>query len=239
MQGLRKRAVIDIVQYSRCLSKENIVNVKMIAVGPFQSNCFVVSCDKTSEAIIIDAGDDADQILSFVRSTDLQVKLILNTHAHIDHVSALGPVVSALSAPVLMHENEMPIYEHIAQHAVMFGLVEPETVRIDRFVAGGDEISFGRLTGKIIDTPGHSPGGISLVFNDAEPPRAFVGDVLFRGSIGRTDLPGSDHQLMMSTLKNIIMELPDDMVIHSGHGPKTTMAVEKLTNPFLIALRSS
>lgn len=215
-----------------------MLQVEMLTVGPFQSNCFVLSCGETREAIIVDAGDEADKILAVVGREKLDVKMIVNTHAHIDHVSGLSDVIKALAVPVVMHKNEMPIYESLTQHAMMFGLPTPESVKIDRFVAGGDEIVFGQLNARVVDTPGHSPGGISLVFEDAEPPKAFVGDVLFRGSIGRTDLPGADHQLMMSTLKDIIMHFPDDTVVYSGHGPETTMAVEKLTNPFLIALSS-
>jgi hydroxyacylglutathione hydrolase len=214
------------------------MQVEMLTVGMFQSNCFVACCEVTGEAIIVDAGDDADKILSFVQNRKLQVKMIVNTHAHIDHVSGLADVVSALSVPVLMHKNDMPIYESLAQHASMFGLPAPESVKIDRFVVEGDDIIFGKVTGKVIETPGHSPGGISIVFSDAKPSRILVGDVLFRGSIGRTDLPGANHQQMIHTLRGIIMNLPDDMVVHPGHGPETTIGVEKLTNPFLTELGS-
>lgn len=213
------------------------MNVVVLAVGPFQSNCFIVSCEKTKEAIIVDAGDDGDRILSHIDENHLRVKLIVNTHAHIDHVTALAEVKSALAVPVLMHENEMLIYRNLAQAAMMFGLAPPASTTIDRYIRGGDTITFGTLTGKVIDTPGHSPGGISLMFDDVTPPRVFVGDVLFSGSIGRTDLPGADHQQMMRTLKDVVMEWPDDVVVYSGHGPETTIGVEKRTNPFLLELR--
>jgi glyoxylase-like metal-dependent hydrolase (beta-lactamase superfamily II) len=206
----------------------------MITVGPFQSNCFVASCDKTGEAIIIDAGDDAAIILDAVSGLD--VKMIVNTHAHLDHVGALHAVKKALGVPVLMHKNEMDIYERLPQQAAMFGLPAPELTEIDRFIAEGDQVEFGNCRAKVIESPGHSPGGICLVFEDLSPPRAFVGDVLFHGSIGRTDLYGSDHAVMMMTLKNVIMKLPDDMVAYSGHGPKTTVGHEKATNPFLTTL---
>ncbi len=212
------------------------MNIEMLTVGPFQSNCFIASDPDTSDAIIIDAGDDADRILAFVNDNNLRVQMIVNTHAHIDHVSGLAPVVSALGVPVVMHKNEMPVYEALPQHAMMFGLPAPEATKIDRFIAGGDEVAFGNLKGRVIETPGHSPGGITLVFDDLSPPVAFVGDVLFQGSIGRTDLPGANHATMMSTLKNVIMELPDDMIVYSGHGPATTIGAEKATNPFLLSL---
>ena len=209
------------------------MRVEMLTVGMFQSNCFIASCEETDEAIIVDACDEPDRILDTVRSHGLDVKLVVNTHAHIDHVSGLAGVVAALSVPVWMHEAELPVYENITEQAALFGLQAPELVAIDRFIRGGDEVGFGKLSGRVIDTPGHSPGGISLVFENEDIKRIFVGDVLFRGSIGRTDLPGADPAQMASTLKNVIMALPDDMVVYSGHGPETTIGLEKQTNPFL------
>jgi glyoxylase-like metal-dependent hydrolase (beta-lactamase superfamily II) len=213
-----------------------MMRVDMLTVGEFQSNCFIASCEETMEAIIIDAGGDPERILDAVQDLGITVKMIVNTHAHIDHVTALSDVVAALSVPVLMHKAEVPIYEMIPQQAAFFGLPPPGLVAIDRFLVQGDTISFGNVTARVIDTPGHSPGGISLVFADDKPPRVFVGDVLFQGSIGRTDLMGADHGQMMDTLKNVIMKLPDDMVVYSGHGPETTIGAEKKTNPFLLQL---
>ena len=212
------------------------MTTKTLTVGPFQSNCFVLSCDDTKEAIIADAGDEATRILDYVTTNDLKVQFIINTHAHIDHVSGLAEVVEALSVPVLMHQDETPVYDNVAASATMFGLPVPRSTKIDRFISGGDEIKFGNVRGRIIDTPGHSPGGITIVFEDETPPAAIVGDVLFAGSIGRTDLPGADHNVMMSTLKNVIMTFPDDMIVYSGHGPDTTIGHEKGTNPFLLSL---
>ncbi len=212
------------------------MRVDMLTVGVFQSNCFIASCEETMEAIIVDAGGDPERILDAVKDLGVAVKMIVNTHAHIDHVTALSDVVAAFSVPVLMHKDEMPVYELIPQQASMFGLPAPALVPIDRFIAEGDTVSLGQMTGHVIDTPGHSPGGISLVFADEKPPRVFVGDVLFQGSIGRTDLMGADHGQMMDTLKNVIMKLPDDMVVYSGHGPETTIGAEKKTNPFLLQL---
>lgn len=210
------------------------MRVEMITVGVFQSNCFVASCEETGEAIIIDAGDDAEAILDRVR--DLDVKLIFNTHAHMDHVGALAAVKKALSVPVLMSQDEMDIYRRLPEQGAMFGVPAPELVEIDGFVSGGDMVEFGKLRGRVIETPGHSPGGVCLVFDDLSPPIAFVGDVLFRGSIGRTDLPGANHETMIETLRDVIMKLPDDMIAYPGHGPETTIGFEKQSNPFLIGL---
>ncbi|MFQ5512618.1 MAG: MBL fold metallo-hydrolase [Candidatus Krumholzibacteriia bacterium] len=212
------------------------MRVDMLTVGVFQSNCFIASCVETGEAIIVDAGDEAERILEAVKGLGVDVKMVINTHAHIDHVTALPDVVAALQVPVVMHKDEIPIYEILPQQASFFGLTAPKLVAIDRYVAEGDAVSFGRVTGRVIETPGHSPGGISLVFAGDKPPRVFVGDVLFQGSIGRTDLLGADHAQMMRTLENVIMKLPDDMVVHSGHGPETTIGAEKETNPFLLQL---
>lgn len=215
------------------------MRVQTLMVGVFQSNCFIASCKDTNEAIIVDAGDDEGRILAAVREGKLRVRMIVNTHAHLDHVGALPVVARTLGVPVLMHRSEMAIYSNLGQQAAMFGMPAPELVEIDRFIKEGDEVVFGRLKGRIIETPGHSPGGISLVFEDEVPPRIFVGDVLFRGSIGRTDLFGANHVEMISTLRNIIMKLPDDMIVYSGHGPETTIGLEKESNPFLIELGSA
>jgi len=208
----------------------------MLTVGLFQSNCFVASCEETKEAIVIDACDEADRILGYVEREGLDVKMIVNTHSHIDHVTALPEVKAALGVPVVMHENELELYKGIPQQAAMFGIAAPGLVEIDRYIKEGDTISFGKFTGEVIDTPGHSPGGITLVFRDESPPKAFVGDVLFEGSIGRIDLPGSDEQEMIASLRKIVKTLPDDMVVYSGHGRETTIGREKKTNPFLLQL---
>jgi hydroxyacylglutathione hydrolase len=202
------------------------VHVDTLTVGIFQSNCFIASCEKTREAIIVDAGDDASVILSRVRDQNLDVKLIFNTHAHMDHVAALPEVKAALGVPVLMHKEQ----------GAMFGVPVPDLVDIDRFVKAGDTVSFGAYTGRVVETPGHSPGEVCLIFDDLDPPVAFVGDVLFRGSIGRTDLPGADHVRMMQTLREVIMTLPDDTIAYCGHGPDTTIGIEKRSNPFLMGL---
>jgi glyoxylase-like metal-dependent hydrolase (beta-lactamase superfamily II) len=212
------------------------MRVKMLTVGMFQSNCFIVSCEETNEAIIIDAGDDGERILAAVDELGVNVKMIVNTHAHIDHVAALPLVKSKLTVPVVMHKDEMPLYETLGTQAAMFGVTAPTDVKIDRFIQEGDTIEFGNLSADVIKTPGHSPGAISLVFRDENPPSIFVGDVLFQGSIGRTDLVGADHITMMGTLKDIIMKLPDEMVAYPGHGPTTTIGTEKRTNPFLLQL---
>ncbi len=228
---------VAILQYSIIGGKEKIMRVDLLTVGMFASNSYVVSCEKTREAIIIDAGDEGERIVDHVKKQKLDVKLLVLTHGHIDHVSAVPDVVAALNVPVAMHKDEIPLYERVDHQASLFGLQNPGTVPVDRLLADDDEIKFGELTARVIHTPGHSPGGILIAFAHTSPPRVFVGDVLFQGSIGRTDLMGASHPQMMKTLKNVILALPDDMVVYSGHGPDTTIGVERKTNPFLLEAR--
>ena len=134
------------------------MRVEMLTVGLFQSNCFIVSCEETNAAIVVDACDEADRILAYIESEKLDVKMIVNTHSHIDHITALPAVKSALGVPVVMHENELELYKAIPQQAAMFGIAAPELVEIDRYIKEGDRISFGTCSGDVVDTPGHSPG---------------------------------------------------------------------------------
>jgi hydroxyacylglutathione hydrolase len=216
--------------------KEKIVRTDVLTVGMFQSNCFVVSCGKTRQAVVIDAGDEADRIAAHVRDEGLAVQMIVCTHGHIDHVAALPELASVLGAPVAMHEDELVLYENVDRQAALFGLPTPGKVKVQRLLSDGDVISFGEVTGKVVHAPGHSPGGICIAFENETPPVAFVGDVLFRGSIGRTDLMGASERQMIKTLKDVILRFPDDTIIYPGHGPETTIRVEKRSNPFLIDL---
>jgi glyoxylase-like metal-dependent hydrolase (beta-lactamase superfamily II) len=206
--------------------------IESLVVGPFQSNCHVVACTDTNDAVIFDAGENAAEILDTVRRMGVNVKAVVNTHAHLDHVGALAEVVDALGVPVFMHAGETPIYEAVAQQAAMFGLRPPRTVPIQRWLVEGDVINIGKLRGEVMLMPGHTPGHIIVLFKDETPPRAVVGDVLFQGSIGRTDLPGGDHDVMMKTLERFL-PMDDATVVHCGHGPDTTIGEERRWNPFL------
>jgi hydroxyacylglutathione hydrolase len=209
--------------------------IESLVVGPFQSNCHIVACTETNDAVIFDAGDDAPRILTTVRAMGVNVKAVVNTHAHLDHVAGLAGVVDVLGVPVFMHRDAAPVYEAVGQQALMFGLAPPRAVPIHRWLAEGDVVNIGKLRGVVMLMPGHTPGHIILVFNDETPPRAIVGDVLFQGSIGRTDLPGGDHQLMMKTLERFL-PMADETIVYSGHGPETTIGEEKRWNPFLAPL---
>jgi glyoxylase-like metal-dependent hydrolase (beta-lactamase superfamily II) len=210
------------------------MRVDTLTVGMFQSNAYVVSCEDTKEAVLIDAGDEGDRIIDHINSEGLQLKMIIATHGHIDHVSALAEIAEALSVPARMHELELPVYKSISHQATMFGMQPPDIFDITKFLSHGEKIEFGKLTAEVIHTPGHSPGGVTIVFGGEDPPKAFVGDVLFRGSIGRTDLMGASPRQMFDVLKNVFLEMPDEMVVYSGHGPDTTIGLERRTNPFLL-----
>ncbi len=209
--------------------------IESLTVGPFQSNCHIVACGETNEAVIFDAGDDAGTILAAVKAMGVDVKAVVNTHAHLDHVAGLAGVVEALGVPVFMHRDEEPVYRAVGQQALMFGLPAPRAVPIQRWLVEGDVVRVGNLSGTVMLMPGHTPGHVIVVFGDEEPPRAIVGDVLFQGSIGRTDLPGGDHEVMMKTLERFL-PMADDTVVYSGHGPATTIGDEKRWNPFLAPL---
>jgi hydroxyacylglutathione hydrolase len=217
-----------------------MIRIESLMVGPFQSNCHIVACERTGDAVIFDAGAEAKRILATVEAMGVRVKAVVNTHAHIDHVGALAEVVDALGVPVFMHRAETPVYDALEQSAMMFGLPVPGRVDIHGWLEEGETIRIGDLAGTVMLMPGHTPGHIIVLFGDTTPPRAIVGDVLFQGSIGRTDLPGGDHAVMMKTLERFL-PMPDDTVVYPGHGPETTIGAEKKWNPFLapIALRAS
>lgn len=216
-----------------------MMQIETVTVGPFQSNCYVVACTETGDALLIDCGDEAPRILGTVERLGVNVRAIVNTHTHLDHVAALADVIDALHVPVMMHAADMPVYEMLEGQAAMFGLSAPRRVKIDRFVEHGEKIDVGNLSGEVLLAPGHSPGSICLRFDALGHDTVFAGDVLFRGSIGRTDLPGGSYETIVNTLRTLFVPLPDDTVVYPGHGPATTMGEEKRTNPFVVPLVSA
>lgn len=213
-----------------------MIQVEMLSLGMFQSNCFIVSCSETRQGVIVDAGDEAETILAAIDRLHVRVTAILETHAHLDHVGALYEIVPALGVPVCMHKDELKVYENIKPQSAMFGLQAPRRVNVDKVLETGERIQFGKLTAEVLHTPGHSPGSVSFYFASETPPRVFVGDVLFNGSIGRTDLPGGSYGTIVETLTNVFLPLPDETIVYSGHGPETTIGYEKKFNPFLAPL---
>ena len=203
--------------------------IKTLPVGPIMANCFIVGCQETMQAAVIDPGDEAEKILQSVADSNLEVKTIINTHGHFDHVSANKRINAATNAPILIHALDAPMLEHISASAANWGLSAENSPAPQRTLTDGDTIAFGNITLNVLHTPGHTPGGISL-FTDGH---VFVGDTLFAGSIGRTDFPGGDFATLKSSIQDKLFTLGDDVRVYTGHGPETTIGHEKQYNPFV------
>ena len=210
------------------------------AVAPFYKNGFVAGCERTREAIVIDPGDEADQLLAVVGAQELRVCHILLTHAHVDHITGVGLVKDACGAPVYLHMEDLPFYQRAVEQGRMFGLAVRQPPPVDVFYEGSP-IVFGDYGVRVHDTPGHCPGGVCLQVGRNGEPGAdlFVGDTLFAGSIGRTDLPGGDYRTLMQSITGVLFPLGDASVVHPGHGPDTTIERERRTNPFVLEYLAS
>jgi glyoxylase-like metal-dependent hydrolase (beta-lactamase superfamily II) len=193
------------------------------------ANCFLAGCEETKEAVVIDPGGEADRILSSLAESELKVKYIINTHGHFDHVSANGKMKEATGADLLIHPLDAPMLGMLSSNAAVFGISVENSPDCDRTIEEDESVSFGNFTLKIIHTPGHTPGGISLYSAGI----IFVGDTLFAGSIGRTDFPGGDFDTLISSIKTKLFKLEDDVRVLSGHGPETSIGREKRFNPFV------
>jgi glyoxylase-like metal-dependent hydrolase (beta-lactamase superfamily II) len=205
------------------------------AVGPFFKNGFVLGCEATREGVIIDPGDEVAALLSFAERTGLAIRHILLTHAHVDHVTGVAEAKRRLGVPVYLHRDDLFLYEKAVEYGAMFGLdVEPQPP-VDVFYTPGQVISFGNFEVRPHHTPGHCPGGVCLAvgMKGRQENELFVGDTLFAGSIGRTDLPGGDYETLISSIRSVLFPFGDDAVVHPGHGPATTIGQEKRSNPFL------
>jgi len=205
------------------------------AVAPFFKNGYVLGCEKTAEAVIIDPGDEVSELLGIVTTYRLAVKYILLTHAHVDHITGVGEARQATGAPVGLHRDDLFLYERAPQIGAMFGLHVPAPPPVDFFYDLSGKLRFGRFEVAIHHTPGHCPGGVCLQVGPEGAPgkQLFVGDTLFAGSIGRTDLPGGDFGTLIASIRNVLFAFGDDAVVYSGHGPETTIGEERRTNPFL------
>lgn len=206
------------------------------AVGPFMKNGFVAGCERTREAVLIDPGDEVSDLLSFAERGTLTIRHILLTHAHVDHVTGVAVAKRVLGAPIYLHRDDLFLYEHAVESGRMFGLhVEPQPP-IDTFYAAGQVIAFGDYEVRPHHTPGHCPGGVCLqIGRKGEAGQdLFVGDTLFAGSIGRTDLPGGDYETLLQSIRTVLFAFGDAARVYPGHGPATTIGQERRTNPFLI-----
>ncbi len=213
---------------------------EILPVGLLQCNCSVVGDPETREAVVIDPGDEVERILEIIARHNLKVRLILNTHAHIDHVGGLQAMRQATGAPVLMHPEDLELYRRLEIQASWLGMRVPEMVEVDGALREGDAVRWGRYEARVMHTPGHTRGSVCLYVpvdaaaeRSADPGTLFAGDTLFAGSIGRTDLWGGSFEDILRSIANKLLALPDDTLVYPGHGEPTTIGREREWNPFL------
>jgi len=207
------------------------VQVRMLTLGPMQTNCYVVGCEETYQAAIIDPAWDGRSIVAMTDEFGFDITHILLTHSHFDHVAGLLDVKNATNAPIYIHPDAVEMLRSTTMSAALWGFKVPAPPPPDEMLAGGQVVQVGNLSLQVMDTPGHAPGHVSFYIPDYRI--IFDGDVLFSGGIGRTDLPGGDYNLLMESIKEKLMLLPDETRVFSGHGPATTIGQERSSNPFL------
>ena len=205
------------------------------AVPPFYKNGFVVGCERTREAVLIDPGDEVDELLAAARDLDVDVQSVLLTHAHVDHITGVAAAKEAFDVPVYLHADDLFLYDAAVQQGAMFGFKVRQPPPVDAFY-DLMPLYFGDYEVRVHHTPGHCPGGVCLQvgLKGEVGTRLFVGDTLFAGSIGRTDLPGGDYAALMRSITEVIFPLGDDAVVYPGHGPETTVQRERASNPFVL-----
>lgn len=207
------------------------------AVGPFFKNGYIIGCERTREAVFIDPGDEVEELLEYIAREQLKITHILLTHAHVDHVSGVAAAKRALAAPIYLHRDDQAIYDNAVRTGLMFGLTVEQPPPVDHYYQGEGPITFGDYSFEIKHTPGHCPGNVCLALTKrggTKAPDLFVGDTLFAGSIGRTDLPGGNFEVLMKAITEVLFAYPDESIVYSGHGPETTIGRERATNPFVL-----
>ena len=210
--------------------------IRQMALGPIQANCFILGCEETRQAVVIDPGDDTDRILTALAKDQLTVVHIINTHGHFDHVGANKRLKEVTGADILIHSADAPMLSQLSASAAAWGMAAENSPEAERQLEDGDTITFGSHTLTVLHTPGHTLGGICLYteYNDAGGAKkaVFVGDTLFAGSIGRTDFPGGNYDTLINSIQTKLFRLDDDVTVYPGHMGNTTIGVEKRTNPF-------
>jgi hydroxyacylglutathione hydrolase len=200
-------------------------------VGPMAMNCYLLGDTRTRQALLIDPGSESEKLIKMIEQGNWQLQYIVNTHCHIDHTAEAGNIQKYFRIPFYIHRQELPLLQTLGEQGRVFGMTVGE-IPSPSFVQDGDVLRLGQLNATVLYTPGHSPGGISLSFAHD----VFVGDTLFRDSIGRTDLYGGNHEQLIDSIKNKLFNLEDKTKVYSGHGPVTTIGRERKYNPYLTDL---
>ena len=228
---------------TQTLNRPGAANPEMIyiqlPVGMLQCNCSIIGDPKTREAIVVDPGDEVERVLDLLGRYKLTVKAIVSTHAHIDHIGGLAKLHQYTGAPVMMHGDDLQLYNAMDVQADFIGVAPPELTAVDHLLKEGDVLQWGKFHASVIHTPGHTPGSVCLYLPKEvgtvalAQPHLLAGDTLFAGSIGRTDLWGGSLDQIMESLTQKLMQLPDDTIVYPGHGANTTIGIERESNPFL------
>jgi hydroxyacylglutathione hydrolase len=205
--------------------------LEMLTVGPFQENCYIIGDEESGTGAVIDPGDEAARIAMAVEQTGLEIGSIIVTHAHIDHVGAVAALVDEYACPVLMHAEAEPMLNQLPTQAMMMGLRFGKVPTVDRYIDDGETLEVGGLRLRSLYTPGHAPGHLAFYIEDEG--LVLSGDALFAGSVGRVDLPGGSMEVLMRSIEEHLLTLSDETTVYSGHGPRTTIGDERVSNPFL------
>lgn len=205
--------------------------VRHVVVGPFAMNAWLVGCDRTGEAVLIDPGAEIPRVVALAEPGGFRVTRIVLTHGHIDHVAGAAEAARRTGAPVQIHAADLPVLESVPMQAAMFGLPPAEAPAVSRTHVHGERLRVGEHEATILHTPGHTPGGCAVHF--AADGELFAGDTLFAASVGRTDLPGGDAEALLRSIREVLFPLGDDVRVRCGHGPSTTLGEERRQNPFV------
>ena len=208
--------------------------IKTIVTGPFQENSYLLVDKSSNKCVLIDPGDEGQKIINYINEKNIIPLAIINTHAHLDHIGAISEIKEKYSIPFCLHVEEKPILDSYSLTCRMFGIKPAKSPSVDEWFHSSGELLIEPFKFLIIETPGHTPGGCSFLINDA----IFVGDTLFKGSIGRTDLQGGDRKILDKSLVKLIKKLNPETTVYSGHGASTSIGFEKANNSFLIQLQS-
>lgn len=205
------------------------------SVGPMFKNGFLVRVAAAPDAVLVDPGDEVIDLIAAARTARVTVRAILLTHAHFDHITGVGAAKQAFDVPIWLHRDDLFLYDGVVEQGTLFGIALDRQPPVDRFYSPDDRLLFGDLVIDVHHTPGHCPGGVCLAAGSTGTAvrELFVGDTLFAGSVGRSDLPGGDHEVLIDSIRRVLFAYPGDTVVHPGHGPDTTIGQERSTNPFL------